>query len=219
MTKTLISLLSLCLLASWHYLGYAQGQQYEEGTHYVTLDIPVRTQAPDAVEVTEYFSYGCRYCFRLEPLIKRWQASLPADVVFNRTPALWNPQYAFLAQVYYTLDAMGALEKAHDAIFQGLHVQRRNILSPEAMAEYLESQGVDAKAFARTFNSFGVRSAIRAADARGRAYRASGVPTIIVNGKYRIETNMADSNATMLDIARFLVNKERTNFKGGTSRP
>jgi thiol:disulfide interchange protein DsbA len=69
--------------------------------------------------------------------------------------------------------------------------------------------GVDPLAFARTYNSFGVRASTQQAEAKGRAYRSSGVPALIVNGKYRIEGSMAGSNANMLLIADYLIAKER----------
>ena len=38
----------------------------------------------------------------------------------------------------------------------------------------------------------------------------TGVPTVVVNGKYRIEASMVDnSNANMLRVADFLINRER----------
>jgi thiol:disulfide interchange protein DsbA len=77
------------------------------------------------------------------------------------------------------------------------------------MADFLEEAGVDPEAFAKVFNSFGVRMSLQQADARGRAYRASGVPTLIVNGKYRIETRGAGSVQEMLKVAEFLIQLER----------
>ena len=50
---------------------------------------------------------------------------------------------------------------------------------------------------------------LRVSEARGRAYRSTGVPAIIVNGKYRIEGKMAGSNTNMLRVTDFLIQKER----------
>ena len=77
------------------------------------------------------------------------------------------------------------------------------------MAQFLEGYGVNPEDFAKAYNSFGIRAALQQADSAGRAYRSSGVPALIVNGRYRIEGSMAGSNANMLRVADFLVNKER----------
>ena len=78
---------------------------------------------------------------------------------------------------------MDLLESLHVAVFEAIHIKRKNLSKPGVMADFLEEAGVDPEAFAKVFNSFGVRMSLQQADARGRAYRASGVPTLIVNGK------------------------------------
>tara|TARA_Y100001934_G_scaffold277651_1_gene376970 strand:- start:926 stop:1582 length:657 start_codon:yes stop_codon:yes gene_type:complete len=182
---------------------------YEEGTHYVELDVPIRTVDPGKVEVTEYFSYGCPHCFEFDPLISSWARELGEGVVFNRTPAVWNKDYAVYAQTYYTAEALNILDQAHVALFEAIHTERRRLGDPKAMAQYFSQFGVDPVEFAKIYKSFGVSASVQKAVARGRAYRARGVPTLIVNGKYRIEGQMAGSNVNMLRIAEFLIEKER----------
>ena len=188
---------------------FAEGFQYEEGTHYVELNIPVKTHNPKVVEVTEYFSYGCQHCFNFEPLINQWKGNLSEEVVFTRTPAIWNKPYEFLAQTYYTAEALGVLDAIHTPLFQAIHGERRRLNDPTAMALFFTEYGVDAVDFAKTYNSFGVRASRQQAEARGRAYRSTGVPAIIINGKYRIEGQMAGGNSQMLEVASFLISRER----------
>jgi thiol:disulfide interchange protein DsbA len=186
------------------------GAQYEEGVHYQVLDpqAPLSTSG-EGIEVSEYFSYGCGHCFQFDPVLNAWLDKQPEDVNFDRTPAVWNDYYGNLAQTYYTLKAMDVLESLHVAVFEAIHIQRKNLSKPGVMADFLEDAGVDPEAFAKVFNSFGVRMSLQQADARGRAYRASGVPTLIVNGKYRIETRGAGSVQEMLKVAEFLIQLER----------
>ncbi|MEK9892647.1 MAG: thiol:disulfide interchange protein DsbA/DsbL, partial [Pseudomonadales bacterium] len=147
--------------------------------------------------------------FQFDPVLNAWLDKQPEDVNFDRTPAVWNDYYGNLAQTYYTLKAMDLLESLHVAVFEAIHIQRKNLSKPGVMADFLEEAGVDPEAFAKVFNSFGVRMSLQQADARGRAYRASGVPTLIVNGKYRIETRGAGSVQEMLKVAEFLIQLER----------
>jgi thiol:disulfide interchange protein DsbA len=186
------------------------GAQYEEGVHYQVLDpqAPLSTSG-EGIEVSEYFSYGCGHCFQFDPVLNAWLDKQAEDVNFDRTPAVWNDYYGNLAQTYYTLKAMDLLESLHVAVFEAIHIQRKNLSKPGVMADFLEEAGVDPEAFAKVFNSFGVRMSLQQADARGRAYRASGVPTLIVNGKYRIETRGAGSVQEMLKVAEFLIQLER----------
>lgn len=193
-------------------MALAEGFAYEEGTHYAKLEVPVKTRNPDVIEVTEYFSYGCPHCFRLEPLIAAWKKDLPADVKFNRTPAVWQVTgYELYARTYYTAEALDVLDKIHLPLFQALHVERRRILDLESMAIFVSEHGVDVQEFVKTFtDSFGVKAMYQQAIARQRLYRSGGVPAIIVNGKYRIEASMVgNSNAGMLQVANFLIDGER----------
>ena len=201
-------LAGLACLVVWS--GSSVGAQFEEGVHYQVLDpqAPLSTSG-DGIEVSEYFSYGCGYCFQFDPVLTAWLETLPEDVVFDRTPAIWNDYYGNLAQTYYTLKAMDLLESLHLPVFEAIHIKRKNLSKPGIMADFLESSGVEPETFAKVFNSFGVRMSLQQAEARGRAYRASGVPTLIVNGKYRIETKGAGSTREMLKVAEFLIQLER----------
>lgn len=186
---------------------------FQEGTHYEALTVPLRTRYPDKIEVTEYFSYGCPHCYQFDPIIEGWKAKLPNDVVFNRTPAIWNPDYQVYAQTYYTAEALKVLEKIHEPLFQAIHVERKLLNDPKSMAYFFNRFGIDPLDFANVYKSFGVRASVQQAEARGRAYRATGVPTIIVNGKYRIEGKHAGGNTNMLVIAEYLIEEERQAMK------
>ena len=183
---------------------------YEEGTHYVELQIPIRTRTPDKVEVTEFFSYGCPACFLFDSKINEWASGQDDDVVFNRTPATWNRDYLVFAQTYYTAEVMGILDQAHTALFRAIHLQQKQLNDPQEMARFFSEFGVEPVDFARVYNSFGIRASVQQAEARGRGYRSASVPSIIVNGKYRIEGDMAGGNDEMLKVADFLVARERS---------
>jgi len=207
--KTLPLFFVLSLLAVSHSVSSADSMQYEAGTHYVELQIPIKTRKPNKVEVAEYFSYGCPHCYQFEPLITVWHDELGEDVEFVRTPAIWNSDYQVYAQTYFTAKALKVLEKVHTPLFNAIHNQRQRLNTPQAMAEFFQDYGVEVEDFAKAYSSFGVRASVQQAEAKGRAYRSGGVPAIIVNGKYRIEGSMAGSNVNMLRIANYLIEKER----------
>ena len=187
----------------------AESFRYEEGTHYVELTIPVKVRDSTRIEVTEYFSYGCPHCYQFEPLIGNWARNLSPDVVFNRTPAVWNQDYRVYAQTYYAAQALKMTAKMHVALFEAIQGQHRRLNDPKEMAMFFSEFGVDPMDFAKVYQSFGTRASLQQAEARGRAYRSSGVPAIIVNGKYRVEAQMAGGNAEMLKVVNFLIDKER----------
>lgn len=183
---------------------------YREGVHYLKLPVRVETRDPERIEVVELFSYGCIHCFRFDPAVEAWREEQPDDVDFHRVPAVFNAYWAALAQAFYTADLLGVMGQVHTAIFEGVHVYRQEMNRPELLARLFEREaGVEREEFLRVFDSFGVQSRVRKADASTRMYRATGVPTLIVNGAWRIETEMAGGHDQMLDVADFLIERER----------
>ena len=196
----------------------AQGFQYEEGTHYAVLEVPVRTRNPEVVEVTEYFSYGCTHCYQFESVLQLWKKRLPEGVEFNRSPAIWqSSSYQLYARTYYTILALGVQESVHLPLFQGIHVENRSLGTLGEMTNFMKELGVNPSDFVKTFNdSLGVKAQYQQAIARQRLYRARSVPTLIVNGKYRVNATMtSNSNVGMLQVASFLVEKELQSLKSG----
>ncbi|MBQ60924.1 MAG: disulfide bond formation protein DsbA [Gammaproteobacteria bacterium] len=210
-----VAIVLVCWLAGNMAVG--ESFDYEEGTHYAELVIPLKTGNKDKIEVTEYFSYGCPHCYQFDPMITAWEENLEGDVSFSRTPAIWNKDYQVYAQTYYAAKALDISEKLHTPLFQAIHAQRKRLNDPKLMAVFFSDFGIDPVDFAKVYNSFGVRASVQQAEARGRAYRSGGVPAIIVNGKYRIESQMAGSNSNMLRITDYLVQKERDMMKSQES--
>ena len=71
---------------------------------------------------------------------------------------------------------------------------------------------VDKNTFDATFDSFGVQSQVAIAKARMLSYRVEGTPEVIINGKYRVSLKKAKTQARMLEIADFLIAKERAKL-------
>ena len=94
-----------------------------EGRDYVRLQMPQPTEVADKVEVIEFFWYGCPACNQLEPLIKSWSKSLPADVNFRKVPAIFRDSWAPGARLFYTIEALN-LPQLHDAVFHAWHAER-----------------------------------------------------------------------------------------------
>ncbi|MBS3804014.1 MAG: DsbA family protein, partial [Oleiphilaceae bacterium] len=70
--------------------------------------------------------------------------------------------------------------------------------------------GVDRDAFVKTFDSFGVNAKMQQSDAKVRGARITGVPSMLVNGKYVVSASGAGSHEDMMKVVDYLVEKERT---------
>ena len=184
-------------------------ERFVAGTHYEMLPAAVTTRDAAKIEVVEAFSYACPHCYSFEPLLDAWRKGLPADVDFQRVPAVWNSDFKLLGQGYYAAAALGLLEATHAPLFRALHVDRENISNADALTAFYVRHGATEADFRQMFASFGIRAQVQQASARIQAYRVTGVPTLIVNGKYKVDGAMAGSQQGMLEIAQFLIEKER----------
>lgn len=207
MLKTLMTAVTAMLFAvSLH------AADYQEGTHYKVLSSPVRTADPDRIEVAEVFWYGCIHCFHFDPVLEEWEKKLPDDVDFHRSPAMWNQLMAVHAQAFYAAEALGKLEEMHGPLFEALNVKRMKLGNEDQLAEFFAEHGVDEEAFRKAFNSFGVKSKVKQADARARGYQITGTPAVVVEGKYLITAKGGFEE--ILKVADFLIEKERA-ARGG----
>lgn len=198
----------LWLLGSFALL-QAQEADYKAGEHYIVLPAPAPTADPDKIEVAELFWYGCGHCFEFDPIISEWKATLADDVNFRDVPAMFGGTWNTHAQLFYTVESLGKLEETHSAIFTAIHRQNNRLADEAAMIKLLSDYGVSEEEFKKAWGSFGVRSKMDQATRLAKAYRATGVPTLIVNGKYRIEGAMVGGFDEMLKVADFLVEQER----------
>jgi len=191
------------------FAAVVQAQSWEDGRHYRTLDNPVRTASDAGVEVAEVFWYGCPHCYTFKPLVEAWAAAAPAHVNYVKLPAALGQSWEPHAYAFYALDAMGELEKVHDALFEALAVERRPLNSAEALADFVAGYGVDAEKFINNYQSFGVRARVQQAQAKIRGARITGTPTMLVNGKYVVSASMAGSHEAVLSVVDYLVEQER----------
>lgn len=205
MFKRLIAC-TLLLLAP---LANAQDSEWEAGKDYDVISPAIRTADPDKIEVVEFFWYGCGHCYTFEPLVSRWKQDLGEDVVFKGSPAIWNQPMELHAKMYFTAEVLGVKDTLHGVLFQAMNVDGKRLGSEAAIRELFVANGVAAEDFDKAFNSFGVNSQVRQANARARAAKITGTPEMMVNGKYRISTRKAGSQENMLKIADFLIEQER----------
>ncbi len=209
--KKLLTLLALLFVASPSFAAF------EEGVQYQTLDSPQPTSSGDKIEVVELFWYGCPHCYHLEPELNAWLKKQPDDVALVRVPAVLGPSWELLARAYYTAQLLGVLDKIHEPLFDHIHKEHKAIRSVADLKAFFEQQGVSGADFDKTYNSFAVVTRTGRAREAHRLYGVSGVPTLIVNGKYRTSASLAGGNEQMLEVVDFLIDKERDAAK--TSSP
>ena len=189
----------------------AGGGSFDEGIEYQLVVPEQATVDQNKIEVVEIFWYGCPHCHQLEPQLKAWLKAQKDDVVFVRLPALYKarPEWETFVRAFYTAQVLGVQDNVHGPLFDAIHVKKQNLNSEDALARFFVNFGVSKDKFHSAFRSFGVLTKVNQARQMTSRYGPRGVPTIIVNGKYRTSASLTGGHTNMLKVVDYLVDKER----------
>ncbi|MCF2902920.1 thiol:disulfide interchange protein DsbA/DsbL [Pseudoalteromonas sp. OFAV1] len=193
----------------------ATAAQYEEGKHYETID----ARASKKPEVKEFFSFYCPHCNNFEPVVKELKTLLKEGVKFKKSHVNFSgprdPEIqTILAQAYATANVLPQKDALVAAVFNHIHGKRARINELADMKDIFVSQGVTAEDFDKYYNSFSVRT-MASKMARDQEYyqqkgALKGVPTFIVNGKYRLilgaDSGISDAKS-MAGLINYLADK------------
>ena len=166
------------------------------------------TQDSKKVEIIEFFWYGCPHCFKFEPLLNKWKDSLPANVQFIRQPAIFSSLWGKHAKLYFTAEALGIVDKVHADLFDAIQNKKQKLTKEEDVAKFFVAHGVDEAKFREAYHSFLVDSKMRQAKAMAPRYGITGVPAVIINGKYKTNGPIAGSHEKMLEVMDKLIAQE-----------
>lgn len=188
---------------------------WEKGRHYKELPYPVKTADPSKIEVLEVFWYGCPHCYEFNnDHLPEWEAQLADDVDFQLMPATF-PGWVEHAKAYYAAEFLGVKKELHQHLFDNIVTKPKKYGSSDDIKALFTAKGVKAEDYDKVFEASGFRKiskideAIKKAQDKIKKLRITGVPALIVNGKYKIGVRDAGSFPNMLKIANYLVNKER----------
>lgn len=175
---------------------------------YKLLDRPQATKNPDKVEVLEYFWFGCPHCYAFEPSINAWAEQKPDYVDFIREAPPLNASWEPHSKAFYAAEIMGVTDKFFDPMFNAIHAERRPLRSPEKIAEFAGELGLDADKFLKTMDSFGVNTRIKQSMQKAIGSGISGVPTVVINGKYLTGGSLAGSHQNIIKVINELSEME-----------
>lgn len=181
------------------------GEQFDQVAQQMTTDQPAK------IEVLELFWYGCPHCYHMEQPLDAWVKKLPGDVYFKRMPALPNANWAPMAKTYFAMQELGVLEKLHSQLFDAIHKAKSLNPADEAAAiEWVTKQGgLDKIKVEKAFKSFAINMQMNKAMQTFRASGATGVPALIIDGKYITGSSMAGGNEAALQTADYIIGNVR----------
>ena len=196
------------------------------GTDYVEIPNGQPFEPADGrIEVAEIFGYVCPFCAAVQPTVSAMKAKFPPDVRMVYVPAAFGAMWDNYAKAFYTAEAMGLVDKTHDAMFRAIHIDKtlkgeRGMDTPDEIAAFYAAYGADPKQFVSSMESFAVATKVN--HARQFIMNAftngdqAGTPTFIVNGKYRVKGKSIDD---MFRVLNQLIVAERNAKAAAPAAP
>ncbi len=179
------------------------------GREYLVLDPPRPVAPGGAIEVIEFFYYGCPVCYEAQPYIARWIENAGVDVVLKRAPSATTESSESFALTYYALEASGRLAELHWPVYENHHFDDRRLNQESDLLEWLARNGVDAEAFRRLRDSAENRARVAEGRRLFERYNVRGVPAFAVDGRFLTSARLAGGVKEMMDVVAYLVERAR----------
>ena len=196
------------------------------GTDYVEIPNGQPFEPADGrIEVAEIFGYVCPFCAAVQPTVSAMKAKFPPDVRMVYVPAAFGAMWDNYAKAFYTAEAMGLVDKTHDAMFRAIHIDKtlkgeRGMDTPDEIAAFYAAYGADPKQFVSSMESFAVATKVNHARQFIMNAFTNGdqpsTPTFIVNGKYRVKGKSIDD---MFRVLNQLIVAERNAKAAAPAAP
>lgn len=179
---------------------------------YKKLPSPQPTRTGNKIEVLEVFWYGCPHCYHFEPTIEKWLEEKADYIEFIRMPGVLGKNWLPHARAFYAAEKLGVLDKIHLPLFDAIHKEKRKIMDKKELKKFFIEQGISGDDFDQAIHSKEVEDSVRYAFTMGQRYALTGVPAIIINGKYGTSASMAGGYNEIIDVVNTLAAKEYANM-------
>ena len=183
------------------------------GTEFDAVAQPIATDNAAKIEVMEIFWYGCIHCYQMDAPLNAWVKKLPSDVYFKRVPGLPNQSWAPMAKAFYAMETLGVAEKLHTPLFDAIN--KSKTLNPTdekaAIAWVTQQSGMDKLKVEQAFKSFTINTNLNRAAQIFRASGATGVPSLVIDGKYITSSTMSGGNEQALKVADYIIGNVRAD--------
>ena len=189
--------------------------RYTAGKEYLVVTPPV-SSSRDKIEVVLFFAYTCSHCMQFEPYFEKWAKTVPADVSVRICPVAWQPKLDPFTQTYFSLEALGLLDKLSMPFFESVIYQEHpyNFESASAdIADFMVKAGVDRQKWEQAMRSFSVMNKTRQARQLWNAYQIDSTPMIGVGGIYTTGPHLVGTREGTPACIDFLIDQVRAQRK------
>jgi len=194
------------------FVSVAHGaNDFVAGKDYVIINNNGTEGSNAATHVTEFFSYGCPWCYRIEPSLNKWVNQKGTGLSYKKIPVVFNKNWEYYARAYYTVNALGLDSTLNPLLFKTIIKDKHPLNSAEAMVDFFTQQGVDEKTAQSAFDhSPSIDLAMSTGQALMVRYQINAVPAFVINNHYKTDLQMAQTEERLFAILDFLLTQEKS---------
>ncbi len=182
--------------------------KFDEGVHYTVVS-DTKTEKPT---VTEFFSLFCGHCYQGEEMFQKFAKDLPEGTSFEKSHVTYiprdNPEVGNgIVQAFIAMEKLGKSKELTKVFFDHIHKDQKEIKSLEAIKEIFVANGVTAEEFDAAYNDKAVVASAKKMQQAWLDKQIQSVPTLVVNGKYRVNMRTLKTVEEMDSLVKFLLDK------------
>lgn len=205
MSKLLLAIFCLLLPFSTFAEEFVLGKDYE-----IVTSLPNEQEKSDKIILTEFFNYGCPWCYRIEPNLRQWLKQHQNEITFKRVAVVFNKEWGYYAKAYYAAHLLGIEEKVNPLLFKIIQGKNNTLTNNANMIAFFEKQHVDkATAESAFLYSTMINMQIDQGMVEMSNYHITGVPAVVINNQFKTDLQMAQSERRFFKIMDFLIAKSK----------
>lgn len=205
MLKRLVTIIALII----PLISFAE--EFVAGKDYELINNAEVNPVTNTIAVTEFFSYGCPWCYKIEPTLANWIKQQGKSIQFSRVPVVFNKDWIIYAKAYYTAQLLGLDAKLNPLLFKTIQDKNApSLKTNQAMIDFFTAQGVDPEMARSAFeHSTTVDMQIGEGNLLMSRYHVNGVPAVVINNQYKTDLQMANGEERLIKILNFLMEKTK----------
>ncbi len=165
------------------------------GVHYRAIETAQSDQN------IQFFSLGCRHCYRFESGLENWAHK----ETLERLPLHFDKkQWIHYAKVYFALRDINFSDDIIPVLFDEIHRNHNRELSLEKVATLFDMNAKQTQELKSSYKSDQVKKQVDAAASLAKQYRVTGVPAMVIQGKYVTDAAMTRGIHGLMRVSDYL---------------
>lgn len=180
---------------------------------YSVLRNPIPAADPNSVDIINFYSYGCDSCVKVVKSLENWRKKMPYYTKIYYSPIAPTLEESYPARIFFTIEELNR-EDLKIPFLETSVDGKTNLSDIKVLVNWFDGRGINVETLNKAINSKIVQAKVDAAPTVMKMYEIDSIPTIVVNGKYKISGNAINSN-DLAPLIEYLSQKSIEENKGG----